>query len=77
MAYVQDKCLRTSREWRNLLKCARKEYRELKQYKYGERDEDVLRGLIGSIYLYDAGERTEALFAKLERLLNGTRTPGT
>ena len=66
-----------SREWHNLLKHARKEYRELKQYKYGERDEHVLRGLIGSIYLYDAGERTDALFAKLERLLNGTRAAGT
>ena len=74
---TETRAFRTSQEWRNLLHHARKEYRELKEYKKGERDESVLRGLMASIYLYDAGERTDALFAKLERLLNGTRAAGT
>ena len=74
---TETRAFRTSREWYDLTKRARAEYRELKLHKRGERDEDILRGLIGSIYLYDAGERTDALFAKLERLLNGTRAAGT
>ena len=74
---TETRAFRTSREWYDLTKRARTEYRELKLHKRGERDEDVLRGLIKSIYLYDAGERTEALFAKLKRLLNGTRAAGT
>jgi len=73
---TQDKSLRSSREWHNLITRARKKYRELKLYKYGERDESVLFGLIEAIYLYDAGDRTDTLFAKLERLLHGTRNPG-
>ena len=67
----------TSQEWHNLVNHARKKYRDLKQHQYGARDENILRGLIESIYLFDAGERADALFAKFERLLNGTRAPGT
>ena len=74
---TETRAFRTSQEWRNLLHHARKEYHALKLYKQGERNEDMLRGLMASIYLYDAGERTDALFAKLERLLNGTRAAGT